>query len=106
MEKSYQKCVASVEKIDPREGGYVDLFLVHSPNAGKEKRKEMWGALERLLKEGKARSIGVSNYGVGHIEEMKGYAEVWPPHVNQIEVCFSLLPSVYGYIFYRWVRVD
>ncbi|KAL9120343.1 MAG: hypothetical protein Q9187_003099 [Circinaria calcarea] len=86
VEKSYRKCVDSVEKIDPREGGYVDLFLIHSPNAGREKRKEMWGALERLLQEGKARSIGVSNYGVGHIEEMKGYASVWPPQVNQIEL--------------------
>jgi diketogulonate reductase-like aldo/keto reductase len=86
VEKSYEKCVASVEKIDPGEGGYVDLFLIHSPNSGSAKRKEMWLALERLYEEGKAKSIGVSNFGVGHIEEMKGYAKVWPPHVNQIEL--------------------
>jgi diketogulonate reductase-like aldo/keto reductase len=88
VEKSYQKCVDSVQKIDPGENGFVDLFLIHSPNAGEEKRKEMWLALERLLEEGKARSIGVSNYGVRHIEEMKEYAKTWPPHVNQIEVGF------------------
>lgn len=87
VEKSYQKCLDSVEKIHP--GGYVDLFLVHSPNAGSKARKEMWLALEKLYEEGKAKSIGVSNYGVGHIEEMKTYAKVWPPHVNQIEVCFA-----------------
>jgi diketogulonate reductase-like aldo/keto reductase len=28
----------------------------------------------------------VSNFGVAQIEEMKAYATVWPPHVNQIEV--------------------
>lgn len=86
VQKSYEKCVASVEKIDPGEDGYVDLFLIHSPHSGKEKRKEMWLALEKLYEEGKAKSIGVSNYGVGHIEEMKSYAKVWPPQVNQIEV--------------------
>lgn len=86
IQKSYEKCLASVEKIDPGQNGYVDLFLIHSPNSGKEKRKEMWQALERLYDEGKAKSIGVSNYGVGHIEEMKSYAKVWPPQVNQIEV--------------------
>ena len=89
MEKSYQKCVASIEKIDVGEKdrkGYVDLFLIHSPNCGAEKRKELWLALEKLLAEGRARAIGVSNYGVGQIEEMKGYATTWPPHVNQIEV--------------------
>jgi diketogulonate reductase-like aldo/keto reductase len=86
VDASYRKCVESVQKLDP-ESGYVDLFLIHSPNAGGKARKEMWLALERLWKEGKAKSIGVSNWGVGHIEEMKEYkTEVWPPHVNQIEV--------------------
>ncbi len=86
VQKSYEKCLASVKKIDSDKDGYVDLFLIHSPNSGKEKRKELWLALEKLYEEGKVNSIGVSNYGVGHIEEMKTYAKVWPPQVNQIEV--------------------
>lgn len=86
MEKSYKKCLDSIEKIDPGRDGYVDLFLIHSPNVGEKARKEMWAALEKLLEKGKAKSIGVSNFGVGHLEEMKSYAKVWPPQVNQIEV--------------------
>ena len=89
VEKSLQKLRDSVAKIDKGEDGregYVDLFLIHSPNGGAAARKEMWQALERLQEEGKAKSIGVSNYGKGHIEEMKEWAKVWPPHVNQIEV--------------------
>jgi len=87
QEKTYESLVKSVEKIDGNgKGSRVDLFLIHSPSGGKEGRKEMWLALERLLKEGKTRSIGVSNYGIGHIEEMKEYATIWPPHVNQIEL--------------------
>lgn len=66
----------------------MDLFLIHSPSGGRAGRKEMWQALERMVEEGKAKSIGVSNYGVGHIEEMREWAKIWPPHVNQIEVRF------------------
>lgn len=51
----------------------MDLFLVHDPDIGPAGRKEVWLALEKLLEAGKARSIGVSNYGIGHIEEMKQY---------------------------------
>ncbi|RDW84561.1 hypothetical protein BP6252_02151 [Coleophoma cylindrospora] len=83
-EKTYQKVLESVHTIDGTDG-YVDLFLVHSPNGGAAARKEMYMALERLFAEGRAKSIGVSNWGVGHIEELKSYAKVWPPHVNQLE---------------------
>ena len=86
VQKSYQKCVDSIQKIDS-ENGYVDLFLIHSTSGGKQKRKELWLALEQLHTEGKAKSIGVSNWGTGHIEEMASYAnEVKTPHVNQIEL--------------------
>ena len=85
VDQSYQNCVDSVRKLDP-ETGYVDLFLIHSPNSGKDKVKEMWQALERLYNEGKAKSIGVSNFGIKHIEAMRQYAQIWPPQVNQIEV--------------------
>lgn len=83
--KTYQRLLQSVQKIDPREDGYVDLFLIHSPHVVKPKeRKELWLALEQLYAEGKVKAIGVSNYTVEHLEELKGYATKWPPAVNQI----------------------
>ncbi|KAK2807919.1 hypothetical protein FQN50_005161 [Emmonsiellopsis sp. PD_5] len=88
-EATYEKLLESVRKIaGDGEGGYVDLFLIHSPKSGREGRQELWLALERLWREGKTRSIGVSNFGVAQVEEMKGYegVEVWPPHVNQLEL--------------------
>lgn len=94
-EKSYEQCVESIKKLDDREAGYVDLFLIHNPNVGPAKRKELWQVLERLQSEGKVKTIGVSNYGPKHIEEMKSYAKVWPPMVNQIEVFRAHIPSFF-----------
>ncbi|KAJ5199052.1 Aldo/keto reductase subgroup [Penicillium cf. griseofulvum] len=85
LEATYDKLLASVHKIGGADG-YVDLFLIHSSSSGSAGRKLLWQALEKLHAEGKARSIGVSNFGVGHIEEMRSYAQVFPPHVNQIEL--------------------
>ena len=93
-EKTYKKCADSVKRIDPRDDGYVDLFLIHSPSGGAGAIKEMWQALEQLKKEEKVKSIGVSNFGTGHIEEMKKYAKVWPPQVNQLEVRTPFLLSL------------
>ncbi len=71
---------------------YVDLYLVHWPTAGDvrngaisiNKREETWRAMEEIYKSGKAKAIGVSNYTVRHLEEMKRHAKITPA-VNQVE---------------------
>ena len=62
-EETYERCLESIKKLDDREGGYVDLFLIHNANIGPFQRKDVWGVLERLQAEGKIKAIGVSNYG-------------------------------------------
>ena len=52
---------------------YADLFLIHAPYGGKEARNGTWRALVEAQNEGKIRSIGVSNYGVHHLDELKDY---------------------------------
>lgn len=52
---------------------YVDLYLLHSPYGGKESRIGAWKALVEGVEAGKIRSIGVSNYGVHHLEELETY---------------------------------
>lgn len=80
-----EQLLDSVTKIGGQ-GGYVDLFLIHTPRLNGHTTREVWQGLERLHAEGRAMAIGVSNFGIGHIEEMKEYAKIWPPQVNQIEV--------------------
>jgi len=60
---------------------YVDLYLIHWPRSG---RYETWKALTKLYEEGKAKSIGVSNYTVEHLEELLEKTSIIPM-VNQIE---------------------
>ncbi|KAK2858442.1 hypothetical protein FQN49_004734 [Arthroderma sp. PD_2] len=52
---------------------YYDLILLHAPYGGKEKREGSWRALVEAQKEGKVRSIGVSNYGIHHLNELEEY---------------------------------
>ncbi len=61
---------------------YVDLYLIHWPVNGKF--RDTWRALETLYAEGRARAIGVSNFLVHHLEELRVGASV-VPMVNQVE---------------------
>lgn len=47
--------------------GYIDLYLLHSPYGGKQRRLECWRAVEDAVAEGECRAGGVSNYGVKHV---------------------------------------
>ena len=62
---------------------YVDLFLIHTPVPGKV--LESWKALVELKKEGKTKSIGVSNFNGDHIQAILD-AGLEKPAINQFEL--------------------
>ena len=62
---------------------YIDLMLIHWPV--KESVKFTWKIMESYVREGKIRSIGVSNFNPNHLEDLLSYAEIRPV-INQIEV--------------------
>lgn len=64
---------------------YIDLFLVHWPMTRIDKYVESWRALERLQEEGLAKSIGVANFQIHHLERLLAETRVVPA-VNQIEL--------------------
>ena len=56
--------------------GYVDLMLIHQPGYNDE---EVYKALERGVKAGKIRSIGISNYYTpSDFDRIKNIAEIIP----------------------------
>ncbi len=66
---------------------YVDLFLIHWPLPTRYGGDfvSTWKALEEFYRDGRARSIGVSNFQVHHLRRLAQEADVVPA-VNQIEV--------------------
>jgi 2,5-diketo-D-gluconate reductase A len=64
---------------------YVDLYLIHWPSAYRGKYIETWKALIRLRDEGKARSIGVSNFEGRYIDDLfEATGEL--PVINQVQL--------------------
>jgi len=64
---------------------YVDLYLIHWPLPGKDLYVETWKGFEQAAKDGKARSIGVSNFQRHHLDRLAGETGTTPA-VNQIEL--------------------
>jgi diketogulonate reductase-like aldo/keto reductase len=60
---------------------YVDLYLIHWPQGGPT---WAWPGMEKARELGYARSIGVSNFGVGDLRQLLATATV-PPAVNQVQ---------------------
>jgi len=50
-------------------------MLIHAPYGGKEDRLGTWRALVEAQKAGKIRSLGVSNFGIQHLEELEAYIQ-------------------------------
>lgn len=63
----------------------VDLYLIHWPAPAQNRYVETWRALVRLRAEGRATSIGVSNFHRPHLERIIDDSGVVPA-VNQIEL--------------------
>lgn len=64
---------------------HVDLYLIHWPAPRKGLFVDTWRALVRLREEGRARSIGVSNFEVEHLDRIIAETGVTPA-INQIEL--------------------
>lgn len=68
---------------------YIDLYLSHWPTVGL--RLDAWRSMEKMVADGLAKSIGVSNYMIHHLEELLSHCET-VPSVNQLEL------SPYNYL--------
>ncbi|MFZ4510221.1 MAG: aldo/keto reductase [Candidatus Nanopelagicales bacterium] len=63
----------------------VDLYLIHWPTPARDVYLDSWRALIRLREEGRARSIGVSNFHDAHLRKIIDETGVIPA-INQIEL--------------------
>ena len=85
-EQGYDSAMAAFDASLGRLGlEYVDLYLIHWPCPAKNLYVESWQALEKLYADGRARSIGVSNFQPNHLHRLQSECTVLPA-VNQIEL--------------------
>ncbi len=81
-----EKAVAGLDESLERLGlEYVDLLLIHWPLPARNLYVSTWRTFERLQAEGKARSIGVSNFKPAHLRRLAAETSVVPA-VNQIQL--------------------
>ncbi|KAJ3519626.1 hypothetical protein NM688_g9274 [Phlebia brevispora] len=75
--------------------GYIDLYLMHFPQAEVDGRVldateyptviDTWKQMEKLLETGKVKSIGVSNLSIKHLETLLPHCKVIPV-TNQVQL--------------------
>lgn len=63
----------------------VDLYLIHWPRPDLDRYLETWLAMEQIRDDGKATSIGVSNFHVPHLERLLAGSSTVPA-VDQLEL--------------------
>jgi diketogulonate reductase-like aldo/keto reductase len=87
--------------------GAIDLYLIHWPRANSpEERLGSWKALTELQRTGICRAIGVSNYTVRHLEELRAHSEVVPA-VDQVEFHpFVFDPELLRYCEQHAIRLE
>lgn len=85
-EHGYDTAMESVEVSLKKLGlDYIDLLLIHWPAPKKNLYVETWKALIQLKKDGRVKSIGVSNFNADHLERIIEETS-FIPAVNQIEL--------------------
>jgi 2,5-diketo-D-gluconate reductase A len=72
----------SLEKL---EMDYVDLYLIHWPVPSEGRFVETWRAFERIFEEGRARTVGVSNFRIEDLRRLEEESDRLPT-VNQVEL--------------------
>ncbi|KAH3663402.1 hypothetical protein OGAPHI_005392 [Ogataea philodendri] len=84
-DKATKAIAQALERASPI--GYIDLLLIHSPQSNYEARHGTWLALQEAFAKGTVKNIGVSNYGIKHLEELLAYPDLKvKPAINQFEV--------------------
>jgi len=95
QDTGYEKTMASFQKsLDKLQLDTLDLYLIHQPFGDVH---GSWRAMTELLRKGRVRAIGVSNFAPDRLADLIGFNEVVPA-VNQVEThvfCQQVEPAAF-----------
>ena len=100
-----QRTVAAFEEsLERLQTDYVDLYLIHWPVEGYY--QETWSAMQEIYASGRAKSIGVSNFMIHHLEDILSDGQIVPA-VNQIEFHpYLVQPDLLQFCQDQTIRVE
>ncbi|MYQ79726.1 MULTISPECIES: aldo/keto reductase [unclassified Streptomyces] len=85
-DQGYDQALAAFDaSLDKLGLDHVDLYLIHWPTPTRDLYVETYKALEKILADGRARAIGVSNFQVPHLRRLMEHTGTVPA-VNQVEL--------------------
>lgn len=85
-EQGFDSTLRAFEKSLGRLGmEHVDLYLIHWPVPIADRHIDTWRAFERIHDEGRARTIGVSNFRIEDLDRLRDEGERRPT-INQVEL--------------------
>jgi aryl-alcohol dehydrogenase-like predicted oxidoreductase len=80
----------------------IDLLQIHWPETPERTSlEESWAAMRELVKEGKIRAAGVSNFDVGLLERCEAVG-----HVDSLQVPFSLIARDVADVLLQWCAAN
>lgn len=71
---------------------YMDLYLIHWPGGVRTKYEDTFRALNRLVRDGKVKHLGVSNFGLELLKQAQGLSET---HLLTNQIPYSLSDRSY-----------
>ena len=83
---------------------YIDLYLIHWPPADGV-HLDSWITMMELTKEGRTKSIGVSNYSIEQLEELITKSDLIPA-VNQVPISPFSVSTPYFHISHNKELID
>lgn len=107
MPSSYDNAYASInESLKKLDTNYIDLLLIHQPGSND---KNVYQAMEQGVREGKVKSIGISNYYTKEaVDEVLSYATIMPSviqnenHIYYQNVELQEYVKQYGIVIESW----
>ena len=91
-----RECEASLRRLGVER---IDLYQFHRPDESGTPVEESWGAMVKLIEEGKVRAAGVSNFSVELLERCEAIR-----HVDSLQPPFSMINRSAGEKLLPWCK--